>query len=257
MGLGDDIMLTAKFRNLKKKSPDKNFAPVNKGSLKWSPVFENNPNFSSVIDDNTVKFEVRPRPYLGKINQYDEGGKYHEIIPCYPQKGDIYLTEEELNLSKKIFTLPEKYVTIDPSTKVTSYSSNRDWGHHKWQKVVNAFPDINFIQTSGTPLNNVYLTLNTNVRLFFAVLAQSIFHIGNEGGTVHAATALNKKCVVIFGGLSAPSSTGYDTNINHWVEDPETPCGRTYECEHCKRCLESITVENVIESVNFLKKELY
>jgi ADP-heptose:LPS heptosyltransferase len=267
MGIGDDVMLTAKFRNLKRKYPDKNFVPVHRGELRWSPVYENNPNFihPSKINSNTelIGVEIRPnglRPYLGATNQRDAKGIYSQFIELYPQKGDICLTDEEIQTAKKLFSLPEKYVTIDPHTKTSIYSSNRDWGFHKWQEVVDHFSDVTFIQTSpGKSLigKNVYLNLNTTLRLFFAVLSQSKFHVGNEGGPIHSATALNKRCVVVFGGLSMPSSTGYETNINHWVDDPETPCGRTYECEHCKRCMEKITVEQVIESIEILKRELY
>ena len=65
----------------------------------------------------------------------------------------------------------------------------------------------------------------------------------------HAAAALNKKAVVIFGGFINPSITGYDFHKNLYIEDEKSPCGLKDECIHCLKCMELITVYDVKEAI--------
>ena len=93
---------------------------------------------------------------------------------------------------------------------------------------------------------------NISFRSACAVLSKTDLFIGTEGGMHHAAAALNKKAVVIFGGFIDPSITGYNFHKNIYIKNLNSPCGSKYQCEHCKKCMDLITVDMIIKKINEL-----
>jgi ADP-heptose:LPS heptosyltransferase len=249
MGIGDDIMYTPFFREAYEQHKKK-VVPVRGNSIHWSPVYENNPIVTNQPTDDCIG--VFCDPFLYSEGWFtDSKGEYAKLKNIYPKKGEIFLSEEEIELAKTLVPYDD-YITIEPNSKQKWYSSNRDWGHYKWQQVVDAFPDLNFVQMySGESelLENVFTIETKNIRNAFAILSRAKLHVGSEGGLCHAGTALGVHCIALFGGLSAPSVTGYPMNTNIYVEHPESPCGRRYECEHCKQCLEHITPDMLIKAI--------
>ena len=82
-----------------------------------------------------------------------------------------------------------------------------------------------------------------------SLLNISDLYFGPEGGFHHAAAALNKKAVVIFGGFIDPLVTGYDFHNNIYVDIDGSPCGSRVICKHCKDCIQKIdlsSLENMI-----------
>ena len=262
MGIGDDIMLTALIRKKAKEyKEDVKFVPVmpgDNGRIMWnSSIYRGNPLITE-SRKNSILYVVRPRHYIADT-RYDDMGRYAiHHLNLNNKPGNIYLTKQELEKAKKL--MPFKFVTIDPHCKTKLSGNNRQWGFDKWQMVVNAFPDINFVQTSGGETNR-WLEgvhkLKYKVRIFLAIIGNARFHIGNESGTIHMATAQGVKCLSIHGGYNHPTSVGYNSNVNIYVEHEESPCNRYYECEHCKWCMDQISPEMIIEAVKQLKKELY
>jgi len=257
LGIGDDIMLTAKLKRIKSENPDKSIVPIKKDTIvKWSIVYENNPNVSNKITKNTILVEVRPRPYLyGFFN--DGKGEYSKFKKYRPKPGEIYLTSDEIKRAQNKILNAKNFIYIEPNIgNSLVHGSNKDWGFKKWQLVVNSLPNLTFVQ-AGEPgsrkLKNVISIETSNIRDAFALLSLSKFYIGPEGGMHHAAAALDKKAIVIFGGVTSPESTGYDFHINLYNDDhPDSPCGRSYPCDHCKESMEKITVQDVIDSINSL-----
>ena len=81
---------------------------------------------------------------------------------------------------------------------------------------------------------------------------KSDLYIGAHGGLSHAAAALNKKAVVIFGGWIDPSIVGFSFHTNLFIKNNESPCGKKSICKHCVECMEQITVKMVIKEINKL-----
>lgn len=270
MGMGDDIMFTAKLKRLKLEHPDYMIVPVAEGKysgrlkLLWSPVYSNNPYISKIKTKNFHKHKcwkvnVRPRPYTDGFFK-DEQGTYSKLKPHSPKPGELYFTDVEIERAKKKVSDFGKFIYIEPNIKEDGvYGDNKDWGFDKWQAVVNSLPDLTFVQAyiPGTKvLENVNCIITINVRKAFAILSLADHYVGSEGGMHHAAAALHKKSVVVFGGVSSPNSTGYNFHTNLYVEHPESPCGRNYECDHCKECMEKIEVQDVTEAIdNLLRSE--
>ena len=130
---------------------------------------------------------------------------------------------------------------------------NRDWGFDRWQQVVNELKDdFVFFQSSfgkDKILQNVINLHNVNFRKSCVLLSNADLFIGIEGGMHHAAAALNKKAVVIFGGFIHPSITGYDFHKNLYIDNERSPCGLKDKCDHCQKCMELITVYDVKKEI--------
>lgn len=88
-----------------------------------------------------------------------------------------------------------------------------------------------------------------------AWIEQCAFLVGNDSGPAHVAAALEKKSVVIFG--SADPQVWRPWAGEHQLLLPDFPCipcagDRCYEFDS-PRCIESITVEQVLEAVARVK----
>ena len=77
------------------------------------------------------------------------------------------------------------------------------------------------------------------------LLAKSDLYFGAHGGLSHAAAALNKKGVVIFGGWIDPLIVGYSFHNNIYVDIDGSPCGSRVICQHCKDCIKKIDLSNL------------
>ena len=73
--------------------------------------------------------------------------------------------------------------------------------------------------------------------------------LGHHCGFSHAAAAIDKPAINIFGGWISPSITGYNIHNNIYINLPNSPCGSKIECSHCKECMSQITVEDIVSAV--------
>ena len=135
---------------------------------------------------------------------------------------------------------------------VKAQAINRDWGFANWQKVVDALKDqVVFIQPySGKVklLSNV-IPVECHFRNAISILKNCDLFVGTNGGLIQAAAAINKPAINILGGWIPPDIIGYKFHTNFYVEDLESPCGSKIECQHCKRCMSQIKVDDIISSI--------
>ena len=104
--------------------------------------------------------------------------------------------------------------------------------------------------------------MNVDLELTKYILANSLLHVGCEGGLVHLATALGTKCLVLFG-ASGVDYFGYNRNINI-ASDVCFPCMYTMpDWTDCLRgvreppCMLSHTPQLVCEiTCGYLKNNL-
>tara|TARA_B100000427_G_scaffold329162_1_gene344310 strand:+ start:2345 stop:3172 length:828 start_codon:yes stop_codon:yes gene_type:complete len=269
MGYGDALMATGEVLILKKKFPNAKFVIGDGKRSFWSEMFENNPDIVRAGD--IKKFDKiiwiynyeKNRPYR-IYNEKIEEKNYIWNKKYKATKGIIYFSSDEIKFAesiyKKILEVSEnkKIILIEPNRKNDRKNikgwENRDWGFAKWQKVVDSLKDqYVFLQTSfgnQPKLKGVINLHNINFRYTCSIMSRVDLFLGTEGGLPHAAAALEKKAVVIFGGWIDPKITGYDFHSNLYIDNDISPCGSKYSCEHCKECMEKISVESVIEEIN-------
>lgn len=87
-------------------------------------------------------------------------------------------------------------------------------------------PHVEIVQCGGADevkvVNADRHYLGVDLELTKYILANSLLHVGCEGGLVHLATFLGTKCLVLFGSNSC-DYTGYDSNIN-LISEVCSPC---------------------------------
>jgi hypothetical protein len=229
MGWGDDIMLTAEARAVKKA------LGVPAKVCYWSPIFDGN---KDITMGRGFPLENKPgkRPYhLGAVKV---GGHtkvifnpHYKAVPGHIQVGPV----------------SHGKILIEPNCKKYFFKDNKDWGFEKYQAVVDRM-DAEFLQVGaeGKVLERVEFVRTKSFMDALPYLAGAKMYLGPEGGLHHAAAALGIPGVVIFGGLTHPRTTGYDIHIN--LHSYDAGCGHMFDCEHCRRAMDAISVEEVIEA---------
>ena len=267
MGYGDDIMATGEISFLLKNNPEAKFIIGDGSRSWWSEIFENNKSIIKANDiskySNVIWIDNYPhhRPYR-IYNQKTHFKKVAWNKSFKAKKGKIYFTKKEIIFAKNIFNKirksspGKKIIHIEPNVQLKKWHSNRDWGFERWQTIVeNLKHEFIFFQVSygvQKKLRNVINLHNVNFRSSSALLSQADLFIGPHGGMAISAAALDKKAVVIFGGWCDPKNLGYNIHTNLFIKNKKSPCGSKYECKHCKKCMDLITIEMVIKEINKL-----
>jgi hypothetical protein len=211
----------------------------------WPEVFENNPKIAQEPYPGCVWVpDIKGnRPYI----DYAATEKRKDQSVVYkrgfrPEPGELFFTDEELAPYQHL----DGFIYIEPNVK-GSFSGNKDWGFDKWQQVVERLP-FKFIQGRGRKLDGVIQIGTPSFRSACALLSKSRLFVGTDGGLHHAAAALQIPAVVIWGGLVGPDTLGYDNHVN--IRAPGVrDCGSHTRCEHCRRALDRITVDQVCEAI--------
>lgn len=274
MGIGDDIMMTARIRNDKLKFPDKEMVIVNNNNNEaWSPAYEYNPHIRRHVTSSLDKrlritprmhlIKIRPRPYVADIDK-SVPDKHRFVFKKHgPQPGEVFLSDQELQFAKLNAPLGNfaPFVYIEPNVKGKVSGDNKSWGTDKYQQVVDYFVPlgVKFIQcgyNNSFKLKQVTYIDTPNIRDAFAILSRAKLYLGNEGCMHHVAAAFNIPGIVIFGGYVSPESTGYDIHKNFYIPDERYPygCGMMSQCSHCRSSMAKIDPINVITKLeDFLK----
>lgn len=213
------------------------------GHAQYNEIFLNNPKIIKRSQAG-VRFQKLlngpgARPY---IRAKTERNWYFQRFNLRP--GELYLDTFELNFGAK----HAGRVLVEPNTKGTN-EGNKDWGFERWQRFVDFQPDL-FLQVGpagSRRLDGVMYVETPNFRLAAAVLAHSRAFVGTEGGLHHAAAALGRPAVVVFGGFVSPDITGYPTHTN--IFTGEYACGSRFACSHCREAMAKITPEQVFEEL--------
>ncbi|MCI0481842.1 MAG: hypothetical protein L0213_09675, partial [Candidatus Dadabacteria bacterium] len=197
--LGDNILLTVLLPGLKRKYPDHKLVvetPI-------PELFLNNPHVDWITGKHfktTGKF-IKPKyrvtgktgaPFISQIQGYIGSGDY--ALP------ELYLTAEEIDRARAEFDFP--FIAIAPAGK-TKFSANRNiWGIGNFQSVRDHYPDMQFVQI-GLPseplLENVIDARGRSLRETAAILNNSLFFLGHQGGFMHLNKSVGKVSVLIFG----------------------------------------------------------
>lgn len=266
MGYGDDIMITGYAKALKEKYPNYQIVAGNRkdGVVVDSIIFNNNPNIKRVSELKNMKTiwidsYSGHRPYfLKETEEKYYWNKNHRL-----KVGELYFSTEERKFSSNIISDAiawwkknkgknyKKIIFFEPSrikTNKNNASSNRNWGFEKWNSFLSIYKnEYLFIQSvfrDSDILDGVY-KFKSDFREACAVLNKCDYIVGGEGGFCHAAGALNKKGLFIYGGWIDPKFIGYQIHKNIYIDIEGSPCGMKADCDHCKKCNKIISVEMV------------
>lgn len=164
----------------------------------------------------------------------------------------------------------DKYITIytDIAEREKNMPKVKAWPIRNFVEYVarmkRRLPHVEIVQCGGNDVkvpNADRHYLNVDLELTKHILANSLLHVGCEGGLVHLATFLGTKCLVLFGS-SGVDYLGYDRNIN-LVSEVCSPCMYIVpNFQVCMRgnkeppCMLSHTPQTVCEvTCNYLKNK--
>ena len=82
-------------------------------------------------------------------------------------------------------------------------------------------------------------------------MANSQVFIGLEGFLMHLARAVNCRSVILYGGRLKPSQIGYVANKNLYSPVECAPCWLRNPCDHNRKCMDMITVEQVLAATRY------
>ena len=168
---------------------------------------------------------------------------------------EIYFSQKEIIAFTEKFKLPSSYSVIQPNSK-TSYTPNKQWGYHNYQKVITKLNAINWVQVGvdGDLLLNDVINYvgNTSLRELAFLLKNADFVLADEGLLNHIASAVDSKSYVVFSGFSQTEIAHYDTTIPI-VNSPQVECSPCWITDNCpkkiKYCTEKISVKQVINEL--------
>jgi ADP-heptose:LPS heptosyltransferase len=264
-GIGDDLMCTTVFRELKKRRASRIAVATQHPGL-----FQNNPDVDKIL--------FHPRPRLNRwlreglplirlgyaaydpVRDADEPLTEHVLIKLCRLAGltgqvelrpYLFLTERELAAGRHA----ENQVVVQSSGLGAPYPMrNKEWYPARFQDVCSRLgADVQVIQIGSAqdPKLEGALDLRgrTSLRESAAILARSRVFIGLEGFLMHLARAVDCRSVIIYGGRLKPSQIGYVANQNLYNPVECAPCWLRNPCDFNRKCMDQITVELVVAAV--------
>ncbi len=190
-----------------------------------------------------------------------------------PSSWDLHLTSAEHARAAEVLTptAGRASIAVSVGTKVQS----KDWGRENWRallgRLATLHPDYSLVlcgapeeidasefaadgwrENSGNPVVNLCGRLTP--RESAAVFARARIFVGHDSGPMHLAAAVDTPCVAIFAARNKPR-VWFPYGKQHRVLYHQTDC---WGCglETCiverKKCLTSITVEEVVTQVHAL-----
>jgi hypothetical protein len=245
MGWGDELMAAGHAARVSREA---NGAPVcildRNGQVRFHELWEGLPF-------------IKPARMPGAIEIYNASGCRPYIQYPFTREGGHGYTDWRARDHRPVVSSllagardNRGHVYIEPAIKPGA-NPNKAWD--RWQDVVDALPDVFFMQC-GLEADEPQRLKGDNVQYavtptFFHALRQlnrATLYVGNEGGMHHAAAALNIPAVVFFGGSCSVQATGYEDHVNLGGDDP---CGAWEPCPHCERIKRDITPERVVQAI--------
>lgn len=249
MGIGDNIMATGMARGAAARG--KRIAFGDGLAIKWdqnsSEVFKNNPNIAPPGAERSPHIEW-VRFYKGHRIYNDHDRANHRWIwnmEFRPTPGEFFFDDVENNAGR---AQPRGFVLIEPNVPAwKTCAPNKQWPVAWYREIAERLTrdGLRVLQFSFGGMS-IVPAAQVKTRLFrhaVAILRQAALYIGPEGGMHHGAAAVGVRAVVIFGGFIPPQVTGYDLHTN--LAGADEFCGSLRPCEHCRRAMERISVEEV------------
>jgi ADP-heptose:LPS heptosyltransferase len=269
-GIGDELLLTAVARELKRRNKNADIWQVSHSAS----LLHHNPDYSQVFDFD--HWELRYAMLLKKQRiqlrysteiipgELEIAPDEHIIARLCRNAGIVgpvdlrpylYLTQEEKThgaIAKHFLAVQN----IGVSTHET-FMNNKKWYPERMQQLVNVLQKTNVARTivqlgggSDIALENVLdLRGKTTLRESAAIIANAQLFIGTSGFLKHLARAVDIRSVIIYGGREHSYQTGYlcNENINTVVEC--SPCWRWNLCDYNKKCMDAISVDAVFAAI--------
>lgn len=245
MGIGDALMASGEARKLHKSNSLPVLIVDRIGRPQWSEVWEGVPYIVRRPGGKAVTRMLNApghRPYIAGKTANNWTWRPYKPIPA-----EIVFTAAE-----KAFAEPYRgMVMIEPNVKANGHD-NKAWIADRWLELSRTRTD--FVQCVSTPdqalPSHVLKVITPTFRLACAVLSVAKAYIGTEGGLHHAAAAVGTPAVILWSEFISPEITGYPTMTN--LRHAGRPCGNRISCPSCRKSMEAISVDEVVQALEKL-----
>ena len=261
-GLGDIVLTTPAFRQLKQDRPDTRIIVLSLTAARLQ-VLQHNP-YIDELRPYSYYYKLLHRLRLIKIH----GTAYGKLRPSYSYKVkapeiiaemlgvtlcdksmQLFVTEEEDRAALALLTQYKNPVIMQITSNTTR---NQMWPVSHWNELVAGMPEYNFIQVGSKEEDKISGAIDlrgcTTVREVIALVKNATSFVGVVSFLSHVAGAFQKNGVVLFGGVSAVAVWGHACNINIVKRFPCSPCVDTLHrspCPYNKPCMSAISVAEV------------
>ncbi len=164
--------------------------------------------------------------------------------------------EEAVDRLQESLKLSTAFVVVEPHSKSQWFGDLREWPFERWERVVKWLRDQNYpVVQIGEGGNSVLegaidITGRTSFREAVLLMQRARLFLGQEGGLMHAANAVDVPSVIVWGGLTLPEFAGYRKHRVLCTHVECAPCGLRGNCPYDKKCLTSVEPGDVISAVS-------
>lgn len=245
MGIGDSLMASGEARKLYKSNRLPSVVVDRYGRPYWVDVWDGLPYLikrAAGRPHNRLQNGPGIRPYIAGKTVNNWTWRVYTPIPA-----EIVFTPEEL-----AFAAPyHGQVMIEPNVKNIGHD-NKAWIAARWLELSKTRSD--FVQCVSDPSQalpaHVLKVLTPTFRHAAAVQSVCAAFIGTEGGLHHAAAATKTPAVILWSEFISPEITGYSSMSN--LRHAGKPCGNRLACVSCRKSMEAITVDEVVQALEKL-----
>lgn len=188
------------------------------------------------------------RPYIVYPFTTETGWTFDRTFRCRDHVARLYLTPAERARGEQARARYGPYVLIEPYTK----HDNFRWPLERWTALVKACPDLTFVQHThrdSALVPGAHYEPAT-FREACGLIASADCYVRSESGLCHAAAALGRPQVTLFGGCMDPEvMAGYPGQIVIADTGPASPCGRWLACAHCQEIMSRLQTRTVVKAL--------
>ncbi len=265
-GIGDDLLCTAMFRELRRRHQHKFWV-----TSKYSELYQYNQDIEVVVPpyhklDIVLKWlgvKIVCPWYTNYNPAYDRDEPIPEqhIISVMCQKVGItgtitlrpYLVLHE-NETRQGQVVPRQIAIQSSGLSAKHAMNNKDWFIEGYQAVISSLKSkYNFVQLGSLtdpPLEGALdLRGKTTLRQTAALLSRSLAFVGQVGFLMHLARAVDCRSVIVYGGRETPAQSGYPCNENLYSAVSCSPCWRLNTCPYDKECMQMISAVDVVSAI--------
>ena len=177
------------------------------------------------------------------------------------QKPKFFITKQEReNAYKLLLELKTKPLI---AINTVSKEPTKNWLAAYWHELIDRLAvDYCIVQLGDQneiQLNKVVsFAGKLDLRNSIAILEQCHLFVGGISFLMHAASSVDVKSVIIYGGRETPKNSGYNNNINLYQKIDCGPCWIHEEdgevCQNNLECLARIKVDSVLERIKKILK---
>jgi len=214
-------------------------------------IFRDNQNLLRP-DARSIPSNVRWIPFYKGQRQYNRQDSANERwvwnYNFRPTPGEFIFSAEENGMLKYV---PQDFILIEPNVAEKISGPNKQWQLERFQAVCDLLKRDGYqvaqfqYAAMRHGLRKITIIPTKGFRQAISALRRAKLVICSEGGLHHAAAAVERRAVVLFGGFIPPQVTGYDFHENIAVGEA---CGKYVRCQHCLDAMNKISVEEVYEA---------